>query len=467
MYSKDVVESFCLEIISNANKIRRDAEKISNHDFSSVASKQFSHTLVLFAKAFREATENIFIKIDFSDENIFKTYFQELQYIMILTHYMAEQLHYIEQSKMSKSPVGLLSPLQDIASHIISDVQIILYEMWQHNYAIHMKFNERFQEILQNIQIYISSELFKEIENTLKTPRYLVAFPHIDKKNILQYSLLGHELGHLYVDERLKSFDIKQHVMNDKDIMQLITQSRSKPQALQEIEDIWRRLIEELLSDVVGTVLFGPAMLFSVFEFAIQRDIDLPPLKQNSFYPPWRSRLSLSYEMVKKMLPSFGTQGYGASLFEGQKVRDRIEEIKQIVDDKQNMNGRMSPEIKIIFENVTSYILSILDDVLKELRVESFDEIRFIENIKILTDRLQKGLVPNMLDDLNITSNATLCEILNTAWQYRISWEGNIFNQKDKFEEIYLKERKKLNQLTNKAVEFSDLTNQYTKQKLL
>lgn len=467
MYSKDVVESFCLEIISNAERIKRDAEKISNHDFSSKASKQLSDTLVLFAKAFRESTENIFRKIDFQDNQVFQIYFQQLQNIMDLTHHIAEQLRYIEQSKMSKSPIGLLSPLQDIANQIIPNVQIILYEMWQHNYAIHKKsFNEIFQLILQDIQMYICNERFQEIEKTLTTPLHLIAFPHIDKKNILQYSLLGHELGHLYVDERLKKFDIKKHIMSDSNIMKLLTQSQNKPQMLQEIEEKWRRLVEELLSDVVGTVLFGPAMLFSMFEFAIQRDIDLEPRKQNNFYPPWRSRLRLSYEMVKKMLPSFGTQGYGAHLFEQQKILCRIEEIKQIIENQKDINA-MSLDVSSVFKNATAYIESIYGDILHELRIESFNETKFTENIKILTDRLQNGLTPNILDDLKISSNATLCEILNTAWQYRISWEGSIFNEQNEFNEIYLKKRRTLNQLTNKAIEFADLTNLYKKEKLL
>lgn len=469
IYSKDIVESFCLEIISNTEKIKRDAEKISNHDFPSNASKQFIQKLVLFAQALREATENIFAKIDFDDQAIFEVNYRQLQQIMHLTHLIAQFLHYIEQSTMSKSPWGLTSPLQEIASKIISNSQIILYEEWGHNYSIITKdFNKIFSEILQNIQIYISIEQYRKIETTLQTPLYLISFPHIDKKNILQYSLLGHELGHLYVDQKLKTFDIKSHINNDSKIMSIVNMSHSKPQALQAIEKIWERLFEELLSDVVGTVLFGPAMLFSIFEFAIQKDIDLEPSQRNNFYPPWRSRLRLSYNMIIKILPNFGQQSYGNNLFENQKVIDRITEIKQIIDNQNDVEkmkvSSLPYQVFVIFENVVSYIISQYDVVLCDLRTESFDEAKFIENIKILTNRLQKGLTPNMLLDLNIESNATLCEILNTAWQHRISWEGNIFNEDSSFNESYLKERKKLNQLTNKAIEFSDLTNQYKKQ---
>jgi hypothetical protein len=65
------------------------------------------------------------------------------------------------------------------------------------------------------------------------------------------------------------------------------------------------------------------------------------------------------------------------------------------------------------------------------------------------------------INDLDINANASLDEIINSAWKNRLSWEAEIFDDEGNFNEKYLYERKKLNKLTLKAIEYANLTKEY------
>ena len=84
------------------------------------------------------------------------------------------------------------------------------------------------------------------------------------KNNIFQYSLLGHEIGHIYADKLLKKIKLKSSL---KSLLKKYLRSPSIkdiPKFIDDCTSVWKRLFGELMSDAVGTVLFGPAMVFSI-----------------------------------------------------------------------------------------------------------------------------------------------------------------------------------------------------------
>jgi len=463
-YSKDLIESFALEIIANAHKIIKDAKKVSSHDFSSGASLRYINIISKSAQATSYATKTIYKKIDFQDKKTVESNFRILKRLKESIKFFSTNLKYISDSKMSKIPWGLSNPLAQLANNIIDDANILLYQQWDYNYSIVTRdINEYISDKLELLQIYIPSKLYKELKIELKRPLYLISFPYLEKNNILQYSLLGHEVGHLYADKILHSLNMKTIIMNDKNLSTLLNNAKSKPQALEQIEDIWKRIFQELISDTIGTLFFGPAMLFSILEFSLQQDIDIPPNHKNGFYPPWRARLRVSHTMVLKLLPNFSSYGQGATLFSDANIIKRVKEIESIVAqniDKESMQNEHEG-IFHIFNNAYNYLQTLYDAMLLEFDKNNFDEIKFFEHVNKLTQRLEQGIPPNIIDELDITTNATLCEILNAAWKYRISWENTIFDDDGNFNEEYLLKRKKLNQLTNKAIEYCDLTDSY------
>lgn len=464
-YSKDLIESFCLEIIANSSKIIKDAKKISVHDFSSNSSLKYINTLSGFAEAIKYATKTVYKQINWKDSKYIENKFRILKRLKESVKFLSNDLKYIEDSKMSRIPWGLSNPLQNLAKSVVTDASVILYQQWNYNYTIITSdINEYIKNKLSELEVYIPQKLYENILQDLSNPLYLISFPYLEKNNILQYSLLGHEIGHLYADKILKTIDIKKKIIDNKNLVSLLSTAPSKPQALGRIEDIWKRIFKELLSDVVGTVFFGPAMLFSMLEFSLQQNIDTVPSPEVHFYPPWRARLRLSHKMVLKLVPHFDNLSNGNTLFDDNKIKERIDEISNIIKETSDIdNMKINKYIFDIFNSVEGYIESLFPQIIKDLDEDGLDEKTFFNNVDVLSQRLANGIPPNIINDLDVNTNATLCEIINASWKYRISWEAEIFDENGNFNEHYLNERKKLNQLTNKAIEYSDLTNKYKK----
>ena len=241
---------------------------------------------------------------------------------------------------------------------------------------------------------------------------------------------------------------------------------KSKSQFLQIIDLIEKRLYNELLSDVVGAIIFGPAMLFSMYEFSQQFDIDITPENNNNFYPPWRARLRIIYNTIIKFIPSFQTYRDMNSehLYFDINLLNRLIKIEEIINKTSDLD-RMKIENNltfIIYTQVTTIIdNTLLNKLLIDLDRNNFNEDKFFDRINKLSIRLKNCIPPNTTNDLDINANASLDEIINSAWKNRLSWEAEIFDDEGNFNEKYLYERKKLNKLTLKAIEYANLTKEY------
>ncbi|CUV65339.1 hypothetical protein BN3087_280010 [Sulfurovum sp. enrichment culture clone C5] len=464
-FNKDLIESFCLEIISNTTQIRNDKNKLLVHKYATKASLILLESLCLAAEVCEESAKYLYKDINWSTDKIVANNFKILRQIKGFVEQLAFYLDYLEHSRVDNVPNGLATPFARIAKHIILDVEIILYQQWDYNYSIRITDIQHglAKVIVEPFKTYVQESLYEKAIKNMSQPIYPVAFPYLEKNNIFQYSLLGHEIGHLYADRLLKDVDIhtslnlllKKH-LNDEKIKDNI------PEFIDYCAYIWKRLFEELMSDAVGTVLFGPAMVFSISEFALHYDLDLLPSRENNFYPPWRSRLRLSIEVLKRNISDLESMSNGSSLFGNAQIQDRIESIIDIIKKQSDLKAMKSDEIlSALFKNVYDHVVSKQEEIYKHFSKNNFNKDDFFKKIELLSDRLTRGIPPNTTNDLDSTKNATLCEILNAAWKERISWESGIFDGDGSFKNESLKKRTKLNDLTNKAIEFSELQASY------
>ena len=107
---------------------------------------------------------------------------------------------------MDKIPWSLVEPLQKIASSITPNAKIVLCQQWDYNYSIYTRnLFDQYHELILILEEFLSEDTFLNLETKLKTPLYLVNFPYLEKNNILLFSLLGHEIGHLVADKYIKS----------------------------------------------------------------------------------------------------------------------------------------------------------------------------------------------------------------------------------------------------------------------
>lgn len=468
-FNKDLIESFCLEIISNTAQIRNDKNKLLVHKYATKASLILLESLCLTAEVCEESAKYLYKDINWSKDKSVTINFKILRQIKSAVENLTYCLDYLEHSRIDNVPNGLATPFTRIAKHIIADVEIILYQQWDYNYSI-MVFDIQhwlLENIVEPFKSYIAEQLYDRAVKSMSQPIYLVAFPYLEKNNIFQYSLLGHEIGHLYADRLLKTVDIQTSLtsllekhLHDENIKDNI------PDFIDYCAFIWKRLFEEFMSDAVGTVLFGPAMVFSISEFALHYDLDLLPSRENNFYPPWRSRLRLSVEILKHNIDDLESMSNGGSLSENSRYRERVKSIYNIASENSDLATIANDEIlDSIFSDVYNHVVSKKKAIYEDFGKNNFDKEDFFKKIGFLSDRLSNGIPPNTTDDLDYSKNAILCEILNAAWKQRILWESSIFNEDGVFNDESLKKRAKLNDLTNKAIEYSELQAAYVESK--
>jgi hypothetical protein len=465
---KDLIESFCLEIISNSIKITKDIKKISTHEFSSESSKEVLIVIRDIAEAINIATQTLFKQSDWEDNILYESRIRQLRRLKELIQIFSSHLQFIENSKMDKIPWSLIEPLQKIASSITPNAKIVLCQQWDYNYSIYTRnLFEQYHELILILEEFIPEDIFNSLIKKLETPLYLVNFPYLEKNNILLFSLLGHEIGHLVADKLIQklepdilgnTFRSELRDLYQKKFKGLTTQ----PNYLAYCSNAWKRLFEELLSDIIGSLIFGPAMLFSMFEFSIQYDLDMIPDNSNQFYPPWRARLRIILNTISEVMPSFNN--FESTIFTDLNVKNRLLQIKTIIDNKKDiqlLKDESNILISIIYENVIERINSYLPNLLKKFNKDNFDETKFFDNINSLNSRLQKGIPPNIIDELDLTTVSSIEEIINSAWKYRLSWESKIFDAEGNFNKEFIETRKNLNKLTIKAIEYMNLSNNY------
>ncbi len=141
MMTKDVIEGFCLEIISNSRKVTRDIKKISTHEFGSKSSEQVLEVIHDIADAIGQATKTLFKQIDWQDDTFRESKFRQLRRLKELIQIFSSNLQFIENSKMDKIPWSLVEPLQKIASSITPNAKIVLCQQWDYNYSIYTHYS--------------------------------------------------------------------------------------------------------------------------------------------------------------------------------------------------------------------------------------------------------------------------------------------------------------------------------------
>ena len=346
MSSRDIIESYALEIVSRARSIQKRCENLSAGYYASEAPKDLAKTIEYICYNLSKAVITIFNTTPFEggDDNLDSPYLLNLTDRLI--QILGQDVRYIEAAKIENLPWSIIPSFQNLARSLFPNFQIMIRPEWEYNYSVDLSdLRTTYQNYLTEFSDYLPNDFDKEISSLLKNPFFLITFPSLEKKNILLHPLLGHELGHLFADKYLNK-DRKDKFANDiNDIIEVITEKQLKDAPLPEGDlfrapfkthnmelalNFWVRGLEELLSDIVGAILFGPAAIFACLELAIQQGIDIMPSENNSFYPPWRMRI----REVLKIIDNYG-EGYfplrnsNFSPTQRDKINKRYENIKQ------------------------------------------------------------------------------------------------------------------------------------------
>lgn len=404
--------------------------------------------------------------------------------------WLGSHLEYIDGAQTRKLPWSIVIALERFIQMLLPEIKIMLRPLWEYNYTIDPTDLRR--EYLDCLADYedIVKDPIEDIFKEFSQPCYIVSFPSLERKNILLHCLLGHEIGHLvsreYIKEsdfldratkRIKEISIQKvhellrELQYEKDLKKeipLIVATIEKKEIQNQLEragNAWRRGVEEILSDIIGALLFGPAVLFSSLEFAIQNEMDHLPSTKNNFYPPWRLRL----REVQKIIEENKFFPLPERLFElkiEESIKKQIEIIRRITvitSDLEIINS--DPILSIVYSEILQDIESIKFKLKEGAHIKNLlaTPETIYKRLPHLINRLDIGVPPNASEtSLNEREPVNMVEIINAAWFHKISWEDTIFEGKE-FNTKILVKRDTMNRLTLKGIEYSDIEKEYRK----
>lgn len=488
MLTSSQLDNYALEIISRARSIRQSCTSLLTHNYSSNAPRDLAETIIRVCDYLIDAIVEIHRTTEYDSDSI-----PAVLKIFQITDYrimkIGSHVRYIDGARSERLPWSIIPAFQKRIEKLLPDVHILLRPQWKYNYSIDLDdLYIVYHRTLSEYQDFVpGKKLESDVLGKLKSPFYLISFPSLERKNILLHSIIGHEIGHLYAEkyitaEKKNAFsqivipEIERIVDEEfKNIPELgplfekpAKESR-KVACLQEVTRCWKRGLEELLADVVGAILFGPAALFSCYESAIQQGLDFEPSADNNYYPPWRMRL-------REILSVFDIHGIKLlpiddSIFAKNKektgrVNQLFDQIRTITKGRDDLdlidkNKLWSLAYKQVAVDLKAGITYLLEDM--QLKGELVTSEKLYGKLHHLIERLENSIPPNAIEtDAYDRQPADMVDIINAAWFYKLSCTESILNEDRSFNEGSYVWRDRLNNLTFKAIEYADIERDYS-----
>jgi hypothetical protein len=390
---------------------------------------------------------------------------------------IAPHLRYIDGASVERNPCSLVYPLEKLTQNILDNTRLIVRPQWRYNFGK--------VEIMQHYKNKTEYLLTLDEWNVIfkDSPDYfeILSFPGFEKTNVLLHVNLGHEIGHHLQEEYFKHesdnylFDIKKEVTKKFPKTRSYEELTEKMRRdIEKVRKYRERFIQEIISDLFCSRLFGPAALFAFFEVAIfGKNFDT--VDEDYLYPPWRTRLRImladlqwrnyneSFKRVfKKVFKKFPKSEWAAKAIGAfEKNMEAIEEIiKNKIDEKNIKSKKLT---RIAYNSVNNSLQDIKDFLNEKLSDQlCYSTDYFCKQILFLVQRLHYKIPPNEFEDEdNKVHLADLKTIFNAGWIYKRAFVSSIFESGDK--NIFFEHLDILNRLVLKGIELSDIHREFNK----
>lgn len=499
MITKALVDSYALEIVARSRAAANRAAQLNLDDFISDSPKHLAQALNNTFEYLINVVNAVVAQIDWETNDPLDVE-QDLRVLRVADEavkYFAAHLRYVDSARTEKLPWEVIPSFEALVKSLHEDAQIMLRPMWHYNYATTVtNFRDFYLKRLRPFEVYLPNiDVESHILEPLAPSFHIVSFPALERENILLHSLIGHEVGHLVAlrfltparvsdflrvvkadVERVTDEHIRSEGISEKNLGELFfaqMRTRRITTNLDIVVSFWYRALEELLSDTVGAILFGPAALFSTMEMAVQFGFDEQPSRQNSFYPPWRMRLRNVLQAVTRICPSL----FAENLLPWVPRADRARLLRDFVGLLETECSSTVDEEGIreiaLARLAYGYVAKSLEDghsfLTTELATFGVDEEALRAILPELVDRLDHGIPPNTVEapvqettkrkKKRAVRGVGIVEIINAAWFHKIVSAGEAVELPDTPESI----RKRRNRLTLKAIEYSFIQREYEK----
>lgn len=483
----ELIEEYVLEIISRAQTIQERCKNLLSKEFATEAPKNLAKTIINICDYLDDATKSIFKSIDWTTSKKIDERLRILQTSDSIIRELGSHIRYVDGAQIRKLPWSFIKPFEKYVNDFLPDVEIMLRPQWKYNYTILVEsLYEVYSIYLPRFEHYVCEKSLIDVLSPLGKSFYIISFPSLERKNILLHCLLGHEIGHLLSkeyftkarqQELLQTISDKIAIITSTDIDKRLEAEPSmahplfiplfKQEAAQaEIEranKAWQKGLEEILSDIIGSFLFGPAILFSTLEVALQdlNGLDNIPDAENNYYPPWRMRLRNILEVIKdlKLFPLPNDKFVSESIVEG--VTKRFTLAEDIVRERSDEDTiSKDPILKIAYEEISKDIIKAKELFKNKLKILNPSDL--YRHISHLIGRIENGIPPNAYEkSINEREPAKIAEIINAVWFHKLSWGEHLYDDNGNFNGQMCEKRGRINRLALKALEYSDIEIEY------
>jgi len=264
--------------------------------------------------------------------------------------------------------------------------------------------------------------------------------------NCLSHVNWGHELGHILANRWvLNNFpalwqkeeaairaalrsEVNQNppqhlhpLFKDTIIEQIVSQQT------QRAMEILRQGLTELICDAIGVHLLGPAILAECCEYAAVYSLDESPLSIGA-YPPWRYRIRKLYESCRDQLgPRTVHTDAGDHAYPGERLAPYVNWLREIEYVVSANSDQQALDAHVVTRETYRLIGSKWSDVRKEVLSllpaeyqEAYDLAKKAPSLEQLVQKLEMDMPPNEYGNWPGTTPASLQDILNAGWAFKI-----------------------------------------------
>jgi hypothetical protein len=386
---------------------------------------------------------------------------------------MGTLLQHFDNAHTAQTPRGLPQMLGALMARLEPDATLVAWPQSSYNYTI----RDLLAPLKQMTQSLLSKEAHQKVFGNVAGPLNFVSFPRIERDNVLLHAIFGHELGHplatafLETERASPAYSAALRRVTDALMAQYKLSTAPKgalggsPAQMKAFVDGLRRVLvlrkrglQELISDCVGALLFGPSALFASYDTLSLGELDETP--ETGTYPPRRFRL----RVLKNLLDA---EGYSSTLETALQTAEppisaalarylrHIHELTAQQTDKSNLGA--DPVIKLAYDWIEETLPGGIDFVRSKLAPVRYEPKRMSAEVPELIERLRIRVPPSETGVPPDTEVIDWRSALIAGWACRLHMLEDPAAGTDKG----IEQAETVNRLVLRAVEFTILGDEY------
>jgi hypothetical protein len=389
-----------------------------------------------------------------------------------LVEELAVFLEWLDNAHIGQTPRSLVQVLEDLIRRMEPNSRVIARPQAEYNYSI-----SDLDVGLKNLVVqFVPKSKQGGFQRFLECPIKLISFPRIDRDNLLSHAIFGHELGHPVATAFLdKEAQGDKHKTDQTKVQQVISEFleqspttaalsdeaklQRKTRIFKRVLEVRKRALEELISDAVGIMIFGPSALFSMFELLWSGNWDAKP-ESDDWYPPSRMRIRLMLERLDDLSWPQALTGLAEDAISKPYIstgQSFIQEARNLALTKTDDTViEEDPILKIAYDWMRSGLVEAVNYAqtnTEQVRLSVSDTVSVLPQ---LLRRLELGVPPNEVGDPSNPNTVDHRAALLAAWLFKLRGISPDTGKPLSNEEV-----NRLYQRTMRAVEYVILQNEY------